>query len=96
MSGLGVTTTNGTASQAWLAAVAQAWPSMGEDPAFEGMSQLTNTGHYLATAKASATRARQLTGTNITLLEALKMGRSGGLQKKLSDAVAKARLKQLK
>jgi hypothetical protein len=51
------------------------------------MSQLTNTGH-LTTAKASATRARQLTGANITLVEALKMGRSGGLQKKLSDAVA--------
>jgi hypothetical protein len=50
----------------------------------------------LAAAKASATRARQLSGTNITLSEALKMGRSGGLQKKLSDAVAKARLKQLK
>jgi hypothetical protein len=62
------------------------------------MSQLTNTtDHYLATARASTTRTRQLTGTNITLVEALKMDRSGGrLQKKLSDAVAKAGLKQLK
>jgi hypothetical protein len=96
LSGLGVTTIKGTASQAWLAAVAHAWPSMEKDPAFAGKTQLTDKGHYMAMAKAATSRARELSGTNITFVEALKKGKSGGLQKHLSEAVAKARAKQLK
>ena len=95
MSGLGVTTTQGTAPQAWLAAVAQAWPSMSRDPAFEGLMDTTHTGHYTALARKAATMAHKDTGEKVTLSQAVKEG-AKGLQKRLSHAGAKVRLKRLK
>jgi len=95
LGGLGVTTTKGTAPQAWLAAVAQAWPSMVKDPAFVGRTHTNHKGHYAALARKAASSAQQDTGEMVTLSSAVKDG-PHGLQRRLSQASAKQRLTRLK